>query len=51
MNPKAKPILLVIVLTVLVVAALRGQHKCSHSTEQETIPNITVMLNFNSVAQ
>jgi hypothetical protein len=52
MNPRAKPILLVVVLTVLAIAALRGQQaKNGNQQDAATVPNITVMLNFNTIVQ
>lgn len=52
MNPKTKPILLVIVLMVLAIAALRGQQTSNDkNTDAATVPNITVMLNVNTIVQ
>ncbi|MBI2729915.1 MAG: hypothetical protein HYX40_04045 [Sphingobacteriales bacterium] len=51
MNPKTKPVLLVIALIVLAVAALRGHNKPPDTDDYSTLPNITVMLNFNSAIQ
>lgn len=52
MNPKARPIVLVITLTILAIAALRGQtaKNCKQSNPATT-PNITVMLSYNTIVQ
>lgn len=52
MNPKARPIVLVIVLTVLAIAVLHGQPvKNCEQPVTETTPDINVLLNFNLIVR
>lgn len=51
MKPKIRPVVLIVVLTMLAVAVLRGQHQPSGDTEQAAMPHFTVMLNFNTIIQ